>query len=689
MKKFLILFTCFLAYLNSFGQLPPAPPTSLAGSQVALTNSINLSWVAPIAPAGTIVGHKVYFSSTSDPLDSVNVVSPAVTTTISNLILNQDYSVYLKSYRVNGADTVRSLSTVPVVIRVIGLVPPSPSADLSLVTHNSIVLRIDDTNPFESGFDIELNENGNTTILTENSGTTVFKTLTGLKAKTSYSIRVRAKGNSTPGPWSSLIYVLTKVDFPPAPILTSDLNCPTLIHLKWTIPSRSEDIEEYILKKSYDNSSFFDLDKPAPTATDYYDQTASPGQTQYYALFTRNSTGSTPSNSVAVTALAYVNPNAPTNPISDQTNKSNSHLTIRWTNGAEDLNCRTNIRTNTYVLIKINNASNFVEYANLPSFASSVKIENLKPKDIVEVNIFSVSDKGKFSSSVFIKDTTAGPPYAPSNPIAVLYYDALGNPAFDIGWKDNSRDEDYFIIERSTDNKNFFELGKIKMDIVSFKDLTPEEATIYYYRVKAGSNTEGESVYSPVIGPFIINPSKAPNPAYGLKAKVNSGKVNLTWYDDSKREENYIVEKSLDAGVSYSLVATLGKNVTSYTDENVLAGKTYLYRVIAKNAIGSSPNSNIASVTIAGVGAVPSLVSLSIFPNPAFEFISIKAEELKYESTYTLKVFDRNNRLALTKSINLNSNETLEIPINNLGQGLYNVVLSNGETSITKKIFKY
>jgi hypothetical protein len=687
MKKFLILFTCFLAYLNSFGQHPPAPPSALAGSQVALTDSINLTWTAPI---GSFDGYKVYFSSLSDPLDSVKIASSATSLNISGLILNQTYTVYMKSYKLKApSDTLRSTATSSVDILVIGLVAPSPSVELNLVTHNTIGLRIDDTNPYESGFDIELNENGNTTILTENAGTSLYKPLTGLKAKTSYSIRVRAKGNSTPGPWSSLIYVSTKVDFPPAPVLTSDLNCPTLIHLKWTIPSRSEDIQEYILKKSYDNSTFFDLNKPALAETDYYDQTATPGQTQYYALFTRNSTGSTPSNSVAVTAQDYVNPNPPKNPISDQSNKSNSHLTIRWTNGSEDLNCRTNIRTNTYVLIKKNNVGDYVEYAYLPGFASSVKIENLKPKDIVDVIIFSVSDKGKFSSTVYIRDTTAGPPYPPSNPIAVLYYDALGNPAFDINWKDNSKDDDYFIVERSTDNKNFIELGKVKMDIVSFKDLTPEEATIYYYRVKAGSNTEGESAYSPVIGPFIINPSKAPNAAYGLKAKVNSGKVNLTWYDDSNREENYILEKSLDAGVSYNLVATLGKNVTNYTDENVSAGKTYLYRVIAKNAIGSSPNSNIASVTMTGVGAVPSLVSLSIFPNPAFEVISIKAEELKFESTYTLKVFDRNNRLALNKSIKLNSNETLEIPINNLGQGLYNVVLSNGETSITKKIFKY
>lgn len=687
MKKFLILITCFLAYFNSYSQLPPAPPSALAGSQVALTNSLNLTWTAPV---GAFDGYKVYFSSPGDPLDSAKIASSATALNISGLLFNETYTIYMKSYKLKApSDTLRSTATSSVNILIIGLVTPSPSVDLNLVTHNSIGLRIDDTNPFESGFDIELNENGNSTILTENAGVSVYRPLNGLKAKTSYSIRVRAKGNSTPGPWSPLIYVSTKVGFPPAPVLSSDLNCPTLIHLKWTIPSRSEDIEEYILKKSFDNATFFDLDKPALAATDYYDQAAVPGQTQYYALFTRNSTGSTPSNSVAVTALAYVNPNPPTNPISDQGNKSNNHLTIRWTNGAEDLNCRTNIRTNTYVLIKINNIGNYVEYANLPGTASSVKISNLKPKDIVDVTIFSVSDKGKFSSSVFIRDTTAGPPYPPTNPIAVLYYDALGNPAFDVSWKDNSKDEDFFIVERSLDNKNFTELGKIKMDLISFKDLTPEEATLYYYRIKAGSNTEGESAYSPIIGPFIINPSKAPNPAYGLKAIENTGKVNLKWYDDSKREENYIVEKSLDAGANYSLVATLGKNATSYTDENVSSGKTYLYRVIAKNAIGASANSNIASVKMSGTGSVQSPINFSIYPNPAFEMISIKSEELKSESVYTLKIFDRNNRQVLSEVIKLNNRETFEIPINNLGQGLYNVVLSNGETSLTKKIFKY
>ncbi|MCP9762740.1 fibronectin type III domain-containing protein [Lacihabitans soyangensis] len=687
MKKFLILFACLIASLNyTFAQFPPPPPTGLVAGQVGLTNSVNISWTAPV---GAINGYKVYYSSPADPLDSVTLGSSVTSLNLSNLLFNQSYTFNMKAFRVVGPDTLRSTATGNAIVLVVGLVAPSPTADLGLVTHNFIGLQITDSNVFETGFDVELTENGNITTVVAAAGSSVFQPLTNLKPKTGYSIRVRAKYNSLAGPWSSSIFVATKVGFPPAPILSSDLNCPTLINLKWSIPSRAEDIEEYILKKSYDNVTFYDLDKPALTLNNYFDQTALAGATQYYALFARNSTGSTASNTVAVTAQAFQKPNAPLNPISDQGNKSRNHLTIRWTNGSEDQTCKTNIRTNTIVMIKTNNTGDFKQYANLPAFASSVKIENLNPKDIVDVAIFAVSDKGLFSNPANIRDTTAGPPYAPTNPIAVFFVDALGNPVFDISWKDNSKDEDYFIVERSLDNKTFAELGKIKMNINSFKDLTPEEATIYYYRVKAGSNTEGESAYSPSIGPFIVNPTKAPNAPYGLKAKENAGKVNLTWYDDSKREESYIIEKSLDAGVNYSLVATLGKNVTSYTDENVSAGKTYLYRVIAKNAIGSSANSNIATIKMSGVGSSPNPITLSVYPNPAFETLNIKVNEIKSESVYNLRIFDRNNRQVLYKTIKFDNAEAVQIPVFRLNQGLYNVVITNGETSISKKIFKY
>jgi hypothetical protein len=686
MKKILILFACLLASLNyTFAQFPPPPPTDLLAAQVGLADSVTLSWTAPV---GTIDGYEVYYFSPTDPLDTVTVASSVTSLNIRNLVFNENYTFYMKAFKVDRSDTLRSIATANSVVLMVGLVAPVATAD-SLVTHNLIELQMTDTNIYETGFDIELTENANIDTVSALPGASFYKPLTNLKPKTAYSIRVRAKYNTLFGPWSSPIVVTTKVGFPPAPILRSDQNCPALINLLWSIPSRSEDIDEYVLKKSYDNITFYEWHTPALALNNYYDQTVEAGKTQFYILYTRNSTGSTPSNTVTVTAQAYQKPNTPINPISDQGNKSRNHLTIRWTNGSEDKNCKTNIRTNNIVMIKINNTGDYKEYANLPGFASSVKIEKLNPKDIVEVHIIAVSDQGLFSNPAKITDTTAGPPYTPTNPIAVLYYDALNNPVFDVRWEDNSKDEDYFIVERSLDNKTFVQLGVIKWNLISFNDLTPEEATIYYYRVKAGSNTEGESAYSPVIGPFIINPSKAPNAPYGLKAKENGGKVNLTWYDDSNREENYIIEKSLDAGLSYILVATLGKNVTSYTDENVSAGKTYLYRVVAKNNIGASANSNIANIKMSGVGIAPSPVTLSVYPNPAFETLHIKGSEIKTEAVYNLRIFDRNNRQVLSRKIKLDKDEAIQIPMGKLNQGLYNVVISNGESSFSKKIFKY
>jgi predicted outer membrane repeat protein len=66
--------------------------------------------------------------------------------------------------------------------------------------------------------------------------------------------------------------------------------------------------------------------------------------------------------------------------------------------------------------------------------------------------------------------------------------------------------------------------------------------------------------------------------------------VELSWYDISIEETNYILERSLD-GVSFQTIATLSANTVSYTD-NDLQQASYFYRIKAKNAIGTSPASN-------------------------------------------------------------------------------------------------
>jgi hypothetical protein len=81
---------------------------------------------------------------------------------------------------------------------------------------------------------------------------------------------------------------------------------------------------------------------------------------------------------------------------------------------------------------------------------------------------------------------------------------------------------------------------------------------------------------------------------------ISSSQINLSWTDNSSCEANYIVARSTTSGGPYTDVATLGANVTSYSNTGLAGNTTYYYVVRAKNPSGSSPNSNQASATTGG-----------------------------------------------------------------------------------------
>jgi hypothetical protein len=76
----------------------------------------------------------------------------------------------------------------------------------------------------------------------------------------------------------------------------------------------------------------------------------------------------------------------------------------------------------------------------------------------------------------------------------------------------------------------------------------------------------------------------------------SSSSIALTWTDKSSDETGFKVQRSLD-GVNWSEVASLGSNVTSFTNTGLSASTTYSYRVYAYNSVGNSAFSNTASAT--------------------------------------------------------------------------------------------
>ncbi|MDP2755417.1 MAG: fibronectin type III domain-containing protein, partial [Nitrospirota bacterium] len=77
--------------------------------------------------------------------------------------------------------------------------------------------------------------------------------------------------------------------------------------------------------------------------------------------------------------------------------------------------------------------------------------------------------------------------------------------------------------------------------------------------------------------------------------------INLSWTDNSNNEEHFMVERKTGSGGTYSQIAQVGTNVTTYSDTGLSPNTTYFYMVRAhSSALGYSGYSNEASAATQG-----------------------------------------------------------------------------------------
>ncbi|WP_100658144.1 M12 family metallo-peptidase [Alteromonas flava] len=82
-----------------------------------------------------------------------------------------------------------------------------------------------------------------------------------------------------------------------------------------------------------------------------------------------------------------------------------------------------------------------------------------------------------------------------------------------------------------------------------------------------------------------VNIPLAPSALEAVSVEFNA--VTIAWTDNATDEELYVVQRR-DAASSWTTVARLGTNVTSFVDNTVNADSTYEYRVAAANSAGTS-----------------------------------------------------------------------------------------------------
>jgi fibronectin type 3 domain-containing protein len=192
---------------------------------------------------------------------------------------------------------------------------------------------------------------------------------------------------------------------------------------------------------------------------------------------------------------------------------------------------------------------------------------------------------------------------APGNPSGL---NAQANSATQVGlnWTASTGTVTAYHVERSTDGINFGEIATTAN--TTYNDNTVQGGNTYTYRVRA-ENSGAFSGYS--LTAQATTPQAAPSAPASLTATPNAPtQVGLTWTASTGTVSTYHIERSTDA-VNFSEIATASG--TSFTDNAVVSGQLYTYRVRAEGAgslSGYSPTSQattpqVTALTSADIGA--------------------------------------------------------------------------------------
>jgi len=191
--------------------------------------------------------------------------------------------------------------------------------------------------------------------------------------------------------------------------------------------------------------------------------------------------------------------------------------------------------------------------------------------------------------------TTDNAPAAPSGLAAAAASDTQVN----LTWADNSANETGFEVQRCVGAgcTNFTDRAEVDVGATVYSDAGLAAGTVYRYRVRAfnGSGDSGFTNVAEATTPGGATPGTPAAPSGLAATPVSSVEINLAWADNSANESGFKLYRSADGGATFSRIATLGVNVTSYSDTGRAAATTYHYRVLAYNAEGNSANSNTVS----------------------------------------------------------------------------------------------
>ena len=109
---------------------------------------------------------------------------------------------------------------------------------------------------------------------------------------------------------------------------------------------------------------------------------------------------------------------------------------------------------------------------------------------------------------------------------------------------------------------------------------------------------EGSPIARTSNGRITFETNSIPTAPTGLVAlSTGATDIQLTWIDNSNNESGFVIERTTDTTGTWTQIASVTQNSTSYTSSGLNEGTKYFYRVKSYNDNGGSDYTNVAFAT--------------------------------------------------------------------------------------------
>lgn len=614
----------------------PSAPTGLSATAVSPTQ-VNLFWSTP--SGFTVTGYKIEVKSGSGNYATLVANTGNAATTYSHTGLTTGVQYSYKVYAINSVGTSVASSEVAVTPTTSssGTYPGSPTGLVASAVSPTQANLSWSAPPSNGGYQIIGYKieyrigSGPYSELVSNTGTAATTySHTGMSANQVYVYRVYTITSFGPSekPSSETTVLLKPASSSSAPGAPPSLSAtavsPTQVNLSWSAPTSNGgyQITGYKIEVKKGSTSYSTLTSNTGNSTTTYSHIGlTTGTTYSYRVYAINSIGtstaSPESSATPTTASASSPPSPPTSLTA--TSVSATQVNLSWSapsnNGGAVITgykIEYKVGSTTYSALVANTGNTATTYSH-----SGLTAGQSYTYRVSAINSVGTSNPSSEASATPTTSSTTSVNIVPNAPVGLVATSVSGTQ-INLSWSSptntgNSPVTGYKIEVKKGTGPYEVVVPNTGNTMTTYSHTGLTTGTTYYYRVYA-INSIGTSGPS---GEVSAAPKETTTPILAAIA-IAPTKVYLSWTAPSQTYKQSIAGYKIEekVGQSYKVIKDNAGLASSYTINDLTAGKTYTYVVTALFSAGASPRSNEVSVTPTSTSAPPVGFSPNLSPSP-------------------------------------------------------------------------